>query len=213
MGGLGSGPRGYHRKTSVEESLTLDSGQLQREQILAEGKRYTGERFWWSVSTGEKKASISLRVDTKDMADPWMELRYDVTSRETDEIETIATRVALTTTPLPWGVGRWWFLCPICGRRCGKLHLGSESVEFACRICGGLTYRSCQESSRLNDRIAEQVASCEGIDEKYIRKLLRMHPEQAKQKGHRWARDRDRVGWALGGGVLCGWLTAGLLEE
>jgi len=43
---------------------------------------------------------------------------------------------------------------------------------------------------------------------KYVRKLLRMHPEQAKQKWRRWARDRDRVGWALGG-VLCGWITSG----
>ena len=57
MGGIGSGPTGYYRKTSVEESLTLDSGQLQREKILAEGSRYTGERFWWFVSTGEKKSS------------------------------------------------------------------------------------------------------------------------------------------------------------
>jgi hypothetical protein len=48
MGGLGSGPTGYHRKTSVEESLTLDSGKLQREKILAEGKQYTGARVWWS---------------------------------------------------------------------------------------------------------------------------------------------------------------------
>ena len=100
-----------------------------------------------------------LLVDTKDMADPWMELRYIVTSRETDETEAIATRVALTTTPLPWGGVRWWFLCPICGRRCGKLHLGSEGVEFACRICGRLTYRSCQESSRLNDRIPSHEAN------------------------------------------------------
>jgi hypothetical protein len=212
MGGLGSGPTGYYRKTSVEESLTLDSGQLQRERILAEGIQYTGERVWWSVSTREKKAPISLLVDTKDMVDPWMKLRYDVTSRKTDETEAIATRVALTTTPLPWGGVRWWFLCPICGRRCGKLHLASEDVEFACRICGRLTYWSCQESSRLNDRIAEQVASCEGMSEKYVRKLLRMHPERAKKKWRRWARDRDRVGLSLEG-VLCGCLSTGLLEQ
>jgi hypothetical protein len=56
--------------------------------------------------------------------------------------------------------------------------------------------------SRLNDRIAQQVAICEGMSAKYVRKLLRMQPEQAKQKGRRWARDRDRVGWALEG-VLC----------
>ena len=103
---------------------------------------------------------------------------------------------------------RPWFLCPICGRRCGKLHLASEDVEFACRICGRLTYRSCQESSRLNDRIAGEVAACEGMSAKYVRKLLRMSPEQAKQKGRRWARDRDRVGWSLED-VLCGWITAG----
>jgi hypothetical protein len=75
-----------------------------------------------------------------------------------------------------------------------------------------MTYWSCQESSRLNDRIAEQVASCEGMNEKYVRKLLRMNPEQAKQKGRRWEQDRDRVGWALEG-ILCRWLSTGLLEQ
>jgi hypothetical protein len=120
-----------------------------------------------------------------------------------ESIRSIGASDTVTNPPTRPG---WWFLCPICGRRCGKLHLGSEGVEFACRICGGLTYRSCQESSRLNDRIAEQVASSEGMDEKYVRKLLRMAPEQAKLKGRRWARDRDRVGWSLEG-VLCGWLA------
>jgi hypothetical protein len=71
-----------------------------------------------------------------------------------------------------------------------------------------MTYRSCQESSRLNDRTAGEVAACEGMSAKYVRKLFRMHPEQAKQKGRRWARDRDRVGWSLEGD-LCGLLSTG----
>jgi len=64
--------------------------------------------------------------------------------------------VGLTTTPLPWGGVRWWFVCPLvvsgqaCGRRVGKLYLPPGGRYFGCRHCYDLTYTSCQESHKFD---------------------------------------------------------------
>jgi len=49
-------------------------------------------------------------------------------------------RVMLDATPLPRRGGlRWWWRCPVCGRRRAHLYLLSD-VE--CRECGGVKYSS-----------------------------------------------------------------------
>src|SRR5439155_24478148 len=50
-------------------------------------------------------------------------------------------RVKITTTGLPTGGLRAWFLCPGCGRRCGRLYLTEERAsDYRCRLCLGLAY-------------------------------------------------------------------------
>lgn len=47
----------------------------------------------------------------------------------------------LVTTPCTYGGHRWWVLCPVCRRRCGKLYIRRESATpYACRDCLGLAY-------------------------------------------------------------------------
>jgi hypothetical protein len=57
--------------------------------------------------------------------------------------------VRLVETRPNYGGRRWWFLCPACGARAGRLHLpgrGLSAHEFKCRRCHDLTYESAQSS-------------------------------------------------------------------
>jgi len=54
--------------------------------------------------------------------------------------------VGLESTPANLGGSRWWWLCPDCDRRCGKLYLPPRSDLFACRLCHALSYESAQAS-------------------------------------------------------------------
>jgi hypothetical protein len=52
----------------------------------------------------------------------------------------------LEPTPANLGGVRWWWLCPNCGRRCGKLYLPPRRHLFKCRVCYQLSYESAQAS-------------------------------------------------------------------
>jgi hypothetical protein len=57
--------------------------------------------------------------------------------------------VRLVQTAANLGGSRWWFLCPGCGSRVGRLHLpgrGRILPLFKCRACHGLTYESAKSS-------------------------------------------------------------------
>ncbi len=46
---------------------------------------------------------------------------------------------------------RWWFRCPCCGRRRGKLYRPPGEQVFYCRLCHRLVYTSTQtHDPRLN---------------------------------------------------------------
>ncbi len=55
------------------------------------------------------------------------------------EIEGLSIR--LTTSKLAHGGFRYWFSCPGCQRRCGKLYKHPVTQILACRKCNGLEYR------------------------------------------------------------------------
>lgn len=57
--------------------------------------------------------------------------------------------VRLAETRANLGGSRWWFLCPECGARAGRLHLPGRGVlcwDFKCRGCHDLTYESSKSS-------------------------------------------------------------------
>ena len=82
--------------------------------------------------------------------------------------EAMDYQVSVTTTPLPWGGLRWWFICPLtvngcyCGRRVGKLYLPPGGRYFGCRRCYDLTYTSCNESHKY-DRLYAEIAREMGV--------------------------------------------------
>jgi hypothetical protein len=131
LGGFGSGRHWLYKRTTVEECLTLDINSLIRGDLL---HRSFGEVRWYRG--GEETDSISY------------------TLREKDSVLTLHSPlnqdISLVTTELPWGAKRYWFSCPNCKRRVGRLHLPPGESYFFCRECYHLTYMICQESHKFD---------------------------------------------------------------
>ena len=79
--------------------------------------------------------------------------------------------VFIATTHCNFGGTREWFICPVCGRQCGKLYLRWD--RFACRRCQFVRYASQSGDAldRLCVRAHKARARCQG----------------PKPKGMRWA--------------------------
>jgi len=59
-----------------------------------------------------------------------------------DDGRTKHETVRLTATKPRFGGWRWWYVCPGCGRRAGKLY-ATDDLPVLCRLCLGLAYE-CQ---------------------------------------------------------------------
>ena len=171
MGGRGSGrPR---EKTPVEQCRVISATELARNKMLGDGL-YRFGKLTWRDYPGRQPTSVTITVKTIDPADAWLRLNYRINMSE----EAIDYYVGLTTTPLPWGGVRWWFVCPLetdgksCMRRCGKLYLPPDEDYFGCRICHDLTYESSQKAHR-SDRLYAKLAAEEGMTLAMLKKLLK----------------------------------------
>lgn len=175
MGGIGSGNwYRWDKRTTVEESLTLSSSSFR-------GRLYHGAAgtLTWTWHNG---ASASVGYTVVVGSGVWsVALDYRWGGKED-----ILLPTDLQFTPLPWGGERIWFTCPLslrgvpCGRRCGRLHLPPGARLFGCRLCHGLTYRSCQEAHQ-----AERVGRWLGLD-----------AEDARTFGRRWTGHSETTGRA-----------------
>lgn len=162
MGGYGSGIRWQHSaKTTVEDCSVLDINWMTREGMFDGGGWQSGSFRWSNPHTGKDTSSIDFELNAPDS---WIRLCY----RFVHNGEKFDYRVPLTTTDLPWGGVRWWFVCPLtcngryCGRRVGKLYLPPGGKYYACRHCHNLTYESCQESHKY-DRAFAPLGAAFGI--------------------------------------------------
>jgi hypothetical protein len=145
MGGYGSG-RSRGRPT-VEDSLTLDLWSLAKTGWLKPGARVSGTLRWTTVNTGREIASIGFQSHLGE-DNGYVQLHWTSTDRRTGETRQCETRIALTTSPQPFGGRRWFFICPRTGGSATKLHLPSGANTFACRKAYRLGYRSQRESPR-----------------------------------------------------------------
>ncbi|MCP4604270.1 MAG: hypothetical protein GY847_27730 [Proteobacteria bacterium] len=129
MGGPGSTRwNGYEKKTTVEDCTVLPV------QAFAAFKQATGILHWRTV-TGSERASIGYQVIGYQDS---VILSY---SRWRSDVEVI---VPIDTTYPNFGGYRWWFLCPDCRRRVGKLYLPPSALRFSCLRCHHLTYETTQ---------------------------------------------------------------------
>jgi hypothetical protein len=114
MGGIGSGRWGS--RPIVEHCKTVSASRLWR------GGGCNGVECWPSLiddETGSAEIYFTLRDGRRQQQS-----------------------VALTSTPCHLGGRRWWFVCPLSGRRVGTLHLPPDGTMFASRQAHRLGYRS-----------------------------------------------------------------------
>ncbi len=141
MGGYGSTRWNWHNKrTAVEDCRKLPLSVIKKYLRVGWMSDLT-----WSRG-GEKIASIGYQVKGVDDSPSSVLLIYTITKVNKEKID-CKYPVELTTTSLPWGKSRYWFICPIvgCGRRASVLYLAPGGNYFACRHCNRLSYRSRQE--------------------------------------------------------------------
>lgn len=142
MGGYGSGHWGGHnKKVQVEECRKLTI-------YFFKPHLYSGNSgvVRWSRG-GVENGKIGYVVSGESQPTT-LRLQYTINPRTENAIE-MDYPVHLTTTSLPWGGSRYWFVCPLdgCGRRVGCLYLPRGGKYFGCRHCYDLTYESQQEGN------------------------------------------------------------------
>jgi hypothetical protein len=165
MGGFGSGRYGGPATVEGCGSLVLDVDNITRP--IRQAMRKLG----FSAIPDDRAAEIPwypLRWTHRDDAQPWAEvqyrlklrshggvawLRYDIDhySRSTGQQE---HRIALGTTPCPFGGVRWWWICPATGRWVRKLYLPNGGTQFLSRGAYRLAYASQRHGwvDRVHDR-------------------------------------------------------------
>jgi hypothetical protein len=68
--------------------------------------------------------------------------------------------IEITTTEMPTGGERGWFLCPGCHRRCGRLYIAEELVRsLLCRVCVGAVY-DVQYRKGMRGKVLRWVRKC-----------------------------------------------------
>ena len=139
MGGSGSGRHWPFKKTPVEDCLTLDMNKLVKNDLF---HRRWGECRWTRGGTETGCVSYLLRDEGSKEGEPVYVLTLCSSITHQD--------VPLVTTKMHSGGKRYWFECPNCRRRVGRLHCPHGEGYFFCRTCHHLTYRSCQESHKFD---------------------------------------------------------------
>jgi hypothetical protein len=155
VGGIGSGRQGGG--PTVEDGLRLDLARLWALGHLRPGRRAAGTLSWTSGHDGRMAAQIGLTADLTDPEASWVRLRYDAIGRD-GAVRPYEYQVALTTTRPRLGGVRWWFVCPVSGRRARVLHLPPGAATFASRPAWGLAYRS-QRQTETDRAIARSLAA------------------------------------------------------
>ncbi len=167
MGGYGSGPGGD--KTVVGDCHTLSIYYLRRN--LYPGGNGT---ISWTSGSGKKIASIGIMAQFLDRN---VQVYYTTTAG--GEKQDIEETIGLTTTCLFHGGKRYWFVCPSCHNRAGKLYIPPGGIYFRCRKCYNLTYQSCKDS-RKYDKLLARMGSPLGLSAKQVRGYLKIKARLAR---------------------------------
>ncbi len=195
MGGPGSTRWAWHsRKTQAEECLQLHIKTFKKNFIQG----FLGVVFW---SMGDEVTNILSYIVAGNADSGVILLIYKFNDWITKESVDCIYPVQLSTTPLPWGGVRYWFVCPLikegitCKRRVGVLYLPPGGRYFGCRHCYDLTYRSCQESHKYDDlyqrfvnQMQHEYPGCTLRDIKYLLEE-KLTPNMERLAAERYIRD------------------------
>ena len=83
------------------------------------------------------------------------------------------SRIALTKTYPYFGGERYWFICPQCGKRVGKLFRHESKSEYKCRLCHNLMYSS--QESNVYDSWLKKMSKISGLTPKQFERSYLMH--------------------------------------
>lgn len=147
MGGFNSTRWARHRKkTCVEDCITLEVNQLLDAlgRDIVSRPRVGGRSVSWSDQYGRITASIYVEFDSRPTFTV-LHLIYRA-FHWNGTPEDVVIQVELQLTETNFNGARYWFACPSCQRRVGKLYLPPGNIYFACRHCYDLTYRSTQNA-------------------------------------------------------------------
>ena len=104
-----------------------------------------------------------------------------------------AFAIGLEYTSAPLGGVRWWYTCPYCSGRCGKLY--QREYDLGCRKCIGLHYR-CQSLpalDRMMQRVRNKRYAIWGKDEPDVGNLMMSHTCFKRPKGMHREKFRNLV--------------------
>jgi len=132
MGGHSSGRYRTRNRGSIEQALRLDMANLRRTGFVRPGAIVSGSQHW--TRRGEPAGSISLKVDLSSLDDAHAILTFNA-----KDVPTVQ-RVQLAVVPCRFGGHRFYWVCPVTGRRCTVL--AGAAGRFASRQAQRLTYAS-----------------------------------------------------------------------
>lgn len=127
--------------------------------------------------------------------------------------------IALTRTPCNFGGVRFWFVCPGCGRKVGKVYLpctmyvmntNARVWWWLCRHCFGLTY----EQRRERAPYWSAIHRAERIEEKWLGDVA--SDFIGRRKGQHWAtfeKRADQYERAIAKHNAAGWAGFGKLAR
>jgi hypothetical protein len=142
MGGFGSGHWYPNSKLQREDCWPLSVDKLYRARVLMPPAPPASVREWiWTWGDG---CRIGLQI-TWDHGAARLTLDYTLSRKDRTDPLSFEQVVPLECVTTRLGGVRWFFRCPSCGRRCGKLYhpcSRRRGTGFRCRTCHDLTYRS-----------------------------------------------------------------------
>lgn len=164
MGGYGSGRHGG--RPTADSSLRVDLAWMLRTGRAREGFHYRGSLNW--TCGGLPSGSIGYEAIMDDPYHERLELNY--TNTRQGERRDIRQTVHLTHTVPNYGGKRWWMLCPVSGRRVGKLYLPPGGDVFASRRAWRLGYQCQRDAARDRPferlfRLQEKLGCIEGWEQ------------------------------------------------
>jgi hypothetical protein len=147
LGGLGSGRHWFSKKTPVEECLTLKVEDFTSGALL---HKPWGEIRWTRGGAETGSVDYQLRdIGFREGKSVYILTLLSPLINRGQRIP-VTKNIPLVTTQLHSGGRRYWFSCPNCKERVGRLYLPHGERWFFCRTCHNLTYTSSQECHRFD---------------------------------------------------------------
>jgi len=141
MGGYGSGIKYWRSaKEKVENCRSIDANSFSRWGYFKPGGR-GGITRWTRNGMETGSCWVYTNIDNTDDS---ISFSYKYDDKPHPDV-----KVKLSWYSPGFGGRRYFFICPVCGKRMRTLHF--KYGEIACRTCHNLTYESCVENHRIDN--------------------------------------------------------------